>query len=82
MPAPKALVPNIVTLRRNGIKKLYHFTDASNIESIRQHGLMSASNLIESSIESKMNSDGLSRSLDASANWKTSFGYPFAPTTP
>ena len=39
------LEPNIVTLRENGIKKLYHFTDASNIPSIEQHGLMSASNL-------------------------------------
>ena len=60
--------PNIVTLRENGIKKLYHFTDASNIPSIEQHGLMSASNLVESAISAKMNSDDLSRSLDASAN--------------
>jgi hypothetical protein len=59
-PAQKALVPNIVTLRQNGIKKLYHFTDASNIQSIRQHGLMSASNLIENSVACKMNSDDLS----------------------
>jgi hypothetical protein len=66
--APQKLVPNIVTLRQNGIKKLYHFTDASNIPSIDQHGLMSAANLLESSITSKMNSDDLSRSLDASAN--------------
>ena len=61
-------MPNIVTLRQNGIKKLYHFTDASNIASIDQRGLMSASNLIENAIESKMNSDDVSRSLDASAD--------------
>src|SRR4051812_34590104 len=41
------LLPNIVTLKRNGIKKLYHFTDASNLPSIEKHGLMSASNLVE-----------------------------------
>ena len=40
------LVPNIVTLKRNGIEKLYHFTDASNLPSIDKHGLMSASNLV------------------------------------
>jgi hypothetical protein len=66
--APQKLVPNIVTLRQNGIKKLYHFTDASNIASIGQRGLMSASNLIENVIESKMNSNDVSRVLDASAD--------------
>ena len=81
-PAPKSSVPNIVTLRRNGIKKLYHFTDASNIESIRQHGLRSASNLIESSMESKMNSDDLSRSLDASANLENFVRLSFCSNNP
>ena len=66
--AQQKLEPNIVTLRQNGIKKLYHFTDASNVASIKQHGLMSASNLIESAISSTMNSDEASRSLDARAN--------------
>ena len=66
--AQQKLEPNIVTLRKNGIKKLYHFTDASNVASIKQHGLMSASNLIASAISSAMNSDEVSRSLDASAN--------------
>ena len=32
--AQQKLEPNIVTLRKNGIKKLYHFTDASNVASI------------------------------------------------
>jgi hypothetical protein len=58
--APQNLVPNIVTLRQNGIKKLYHFTDAANIASIDHRGLMSASNLIENAIESKMNSNDVS----------------------
>ena len=31
---------NIVVLRENGIKTLYHFTDVSNLESIREHGLL------------------------------------------
>ena len=66
--AQKKLEPNIVTLRQHGITKLFHFTDASNVASIKQHGLMSASSLIESSISSTMNSDEASRSLDASAN--------------
>ena len=58
--------PNIQKLRNEGIKVLYHFTDESNIESIRENGLMSASNLLDHAIDSKMNSDALSRSLDGS----------------
>ena len=61
-------VMNIVKLRQNGITKLFHFTDASNIPSIEKHGLMSGASLIEKSIESKMNSDELSRSLDSEAD--------------
>ena len=56
---------NVAKLRENGITTLYHFTDASNIASIEKHGLMSGASLIEKSIESKMNSDELSRSLDS-----------------
>ena len=36
-----------------------HFTDAANVHSIKLHGLMSGANLMEKSIESKMNSDAL-----------------------
>ena len=61
-------VANIVTLRENGITKLFHFTDASNIPSIEKHGLMSGASLIEKSIESKMNSDEVSRSMDSEAD--------------
>jgi hypothetical protein len=60
-------VANIVQLKRNGILKLYHFTDASNVESIKKHGLMSASNLLKQEITSMMNSSEGSRQMDASA---------------
>ena len=56
--------PSIKVLQRNGIKKLYHFTDAANVESIRQHGLLSASCLLSRSLPTVMNSDELSRGLD------------------
>ena len=59
---------NIKKLRQKGVTFLYHFTDEANIESIRKNGLMSASNLINSAITSKMNSDVTSRSIDASVN--------------
>ena len=59
---------NIQKLRQENIKYLYHFTDEVNIESIRKHGLMSAANLIDNTITSKMNSDAASRSMDASAS--------------
>jgi hypothetical protein len=54
-------------LRKNGIKILYHFTDESNVQSIRAHGLMSASTLLTKSISSVMNSDEASRQLDIKA---------------
>jgi hypothetical protein len=57
---------NLSVLQAKGIKTLFHFTDAANVESIRKNGLMSASNLLECKIESMMNSDELSRNLDKS----------------
>ena len=57
----------ITVLRKNGIQKLYHFTDAANIPSIRKNGLMSASQLNERKIEAKLNSDEASRKMDAEA---------------
>ena len=57
----------LATLRAKGIKTLYHFTDQSNVASIRIHGLMSASTLVTNSIASTMNSDEASRQLDAKA---------------
>jgi hypothetical protein len=71
-----------VTLKNNGIKRLYHFTDASNIPSIEEHGLMSASNLVESAIVSKMNSDEVSRSLDASRNLENFVRLSFCSANP
>ena len=40
------VINNVAKLRQNGITKLYHFTDASNIPSIEKHGLMSGASLI------------------------------------
>jgi hypothetical protein len=40
------------------------FTDAENLESIREHGLLSATSVLSKSIKSTMNSDERSRSLD------------------
>ena len=60
-------ISNIQKLRQENIKFLYHSTDEANIESIRKHGLMSATNLIHNKITSKMNSDATSRSMDAFA---------------
>ena len=66
---PKTLLeppkpPNITVLRNHGIRYLYHFTDSANINSIRETGLMSATNLLDRSIASKMNSDEKSRTID------------------
>ena len=67
--APKAppRASNIVTLRKYGISKLFHFTDASNVDSIRKNGLMSASKLTAQAINATMNSDEVSRKMDAKA---------------
>ena len=43
---------------------LYHFTDAANLDSIREHGLLSASCLTQQSLKAMMNSDEKSRALD------------------
>ena len=56
--------PAVDLLRRNDINALYHFTDAANLESIRKHGLLSASSLNEQSLDAVMNSDAKSRAVD------------------
>ena len=56
--------PVVEVLRRYGCLTLFHFTDASNVESIRKHGLLSASSITKQEIVSTMNSDDLSRTLD------------------
>jgi hypothetical protein len=43
---------------------LYHFTDAANLDSIREHGLLSASCLTRQSLKATMNSDEKSRAID------------------
>ena len=55
---------NIDVLRNNNIAVLYHFTDAANLESIRKHGLLSASCLSRLSLDAVMNSDEKSRIID------------------
>jgi hypothetical protein len=44
----------IDVLRSNEISVLYHFTDAANLQSIREHGLLSASCLNEQSLKAVM----------------------------
>jgi hypothetical protein len=73
---------NVAKLRQNGITKLFHFTDASNILSIQKHGLMSGAKLIENSIESKINSDALSRSLESKADLEDDVHLSFGPNNP
>jgi len=63
-PNKKPSEPNIKVMQRHGIQQLFHFTDAANLDSIRVHGLLSASSLASNSIDSVMNSDELSRTLD------------------
>ena len=45
---------NAKTLRDHGIQSLFHFTDASNLESIRQHGLLTWKKLDELKISVKV----------------------------
>ena len=56
--------PAIDVLRSKDIEVLYHFTDAANLESIREHGLLSASCLSQQSMKAVMNSDAKSRAMD------------------
>jgi hypothetical protein len=56
--------PNTDVLRNNGIQVLYHFTDAVNLDSIREHGLLSASCVTQQSLKARMNSDAKSREMD------------------
>lgn len=54
-----------ISYRLHGVKKLYHFTDRSNIDSIiRNGGLYSWAALNELNIPSKMGGDDLSHNLD------------------
>jgi len=60
--------PNIKVLRDNGIVKLYHFTDLSNLSSIRANGLLSWVKIEDMKIGAMMNSSPMSRELDARKN--------------
>lgn len=52
-------------LEQKGIGRLYHFTDISNIESIKSHGLLSNHMLGESGLHVKYSSSTSSREADA-----------------
>ena len=56
--------PAIDVLGSNGINVLYHFTDAANLESIREHGIFSASCINQQSLKAVINSDAKSRAVD------------------
>lgn len=55
---------NIQTLKDNGVRHLYHFTDVSNLDSIREHGLCSWFKVDERKLEARKGSSSLSRTLD------------------
>ena len=74
--------PNIVALRNQGIRFLFHFTDSANLDSIREFGLMSAATLHERSIEAKMNSDERSRRVDKDAGLQTFVRLSFSSSNP
>ena len=57
-------IHNFAYLQQQGIDVLYHFTDATNLESIRKNGLLSSSSIAAQGVTSVMNSDELSRKLD------------------
>ena len=56
---------NAKSLREHGILALFHFTDASNLESIRKNGLLTWKKFGEMKIDAKMNSSELSQKLDS-----------------
>jgi len=74
--------PNIVVLRTQGIRHLFHFTDSVNLESIRQTGLMSAATLQERSIEARLNSDEQSRKTDKVAGLQNFVRLSFCSNNP
>jgi hypothetical protein len=51
-------------LNKNNITRLYHFTDKSNIESIKRHGILSNKDLLQLGICSKYASSEDSRKID------------------
>ena len=63
---PEPRCNNAKTLREHGILSLFHFTDASNLESIRENGLLTWKKLDEMKIKAKVNSSELSHKLDGS----------------
>lgn len=56
---------NSRTFSNNGYPKLYHFTDARNVNSIMQNGLLSWYQIQRRQIGNVPGSDALSRRLDA-----------------
>ena len=73
---------NIVVLRENGIKTLYHFTDVSNLDSIRAHGLSAWRKIESEKIKCKMNSSVLSHRLDVGTGLADYIRLSFCHNTP
>ncbi|EGG19465.1 hypothetical protein DFA_00042 [Cavenderia fasciculata] len=55
---------NSTILREKGVTQLYHFTDKSNLDSIKQNGLFSWDHIDQNGIQSVMGSNEDSRRLD------------------
>ena len=62
-----ALRKNVQVLRDNDVQSLFHFTDASNLDSISKHGLWTWKELEAQQIPARLNSSGLSHQLDLKA---------------
>jgi ssDNA thymidine ADP-ribosyltransferase, DarT/zinc-binding in reverse transcriptase len=80
--AEKTRTPNIVTLRKQGIKYLYHFTDSANLSSIQKSGLMCASQLLSTAMPAVLNSDESSRQLDRKAGLENFVRLSFSKRNP
>jgi hypothetical protein len=69
-------------LKDAGITKLYHFTDQSNISSIKKFGLFSWSRLVENEIKSVVGGNSFSHKMDKEANRHDFVRLSFTPNHP
>ncbi len=54
----------VETLRKHNINTVWHFTDISNLKSIKKYGILSLHEIVEKSIDAHFGADDLSHSLD------------------
>lgn len=54
----------VETLRKHNINSVWHFTDISNLKSMKKYGILSLHEIVENSIEARFGADSLSHSLD------------------